>query len=93
MQLKKHRAEKIDLPRKIDNDRYMDLAAAIKYRRLALGYTQAELATALGIERQRVVVLETAGYLPSIRTLLKVAHGLGVSASSLVRDAERMAKK
>ena len=70
----------------------IDLAAAIKYRRNALGYSQDELATAIGFDRQRVIVLEKAGYLPTVRTLLRVAHALGVSPSRLLKDAERLAK-
>jgi transcriptional regulator with XRE-family HTH domain len=70
----------------------MDLAAAIRYRRNALGYSQEQLADAIGIDRQRVVALEKPGYLPTVRTLLRVADALGVSAWRLLKDAERLAK-
>lgn len=70
----------------------LDLAAAIRYRRNALGYSQDDLAKAIGIDRQRVIALEKAGYLPTVRTLLRVAEALGVSAWRLLKDAERFAK-
>jgi transcriptional regulator with XRE-family HTH domain len=70
----------------------MDLPAAIRYRRKAAGLTQEELGAILGVGRQRVCQLETTGYMPSIRSVLAIAHALGVSASQLVRDAERLSK-
>lgn len=70
----------------------MNLSAAIKYRREAAGLTQEELGASIGVGRSRVCQLETDGYLPSIRTVLAIAHALGVTASRLIKDAERLAK-
>ena len=70
----------------------MDLGNAIRRRREAAGQTQGELALAMDVSRQAVVALESSRSHPTIRTLLKVAHALGVSPSSLLRDAERLAK-
>lgn len=70
----------------------MDLPAAIRYRRIAAGLTQEALGELIGVGRSRVCQLETAGALPSIRSLHAIAHALGVSASQLLRDAERLSK-
>lgn len=70
----------------------MNMSAAIRYRREAAGLTQAELGAAIGTERFYVSKLEADGYMPSIRTVMRIAHALGITASQLVRDAEKRAK-
>jgi transcriptional regulator with XRE-family HTH domain len=71
----------------------INLPAAIRYRRAAAGLTQEELGSILGVGRSRVCQLETDGYQwPTIRSVLAIAHALGVSASRLVKDAERLGK-
>jgi transcriptional regulator with XRE-family HTH domain len=66
----------------------MDIAAAIRSRRLELGLTQGEVAFLAGMHRQGVVRLETKGNIPSIATLLRIAAALDLSAVELITSAE-----
>jgi len=61
---------------------------AIRARRLALGLSQDKFADAVGMHRAYYGALERGRWNITIQTLLKVSEGLGVSAATILQDAE-----
>jgi len=57
----------------------------IKRIRVKKGYTQLDLAVECGMEESNIGRIENGNTSPNIKTLLKIAKGLGVSLSELVR--------
>lgn len=70
----------------------MDLAIAfgkvIREMRLDAGLTQEQLGLEAGLRRTFVSLLELGQQLPSLTTLFKIAHALGVQPSEIVRRTE-----
>ena len=70
----------------------MDLAIAfgkvIRELRLDAGLTQEQLGLEAGLRRTFVSLLELGQQLPSLATLFKIAHALGVQPSEIVRRTE-----
>jgi transcriptional regulator with XRE-family HTH domain len=70
----------------------MDLAVAfgkvIRELRLDAGLTQEQLGLEAGLRRTFVSLLELGQQQPSIGTLFKIAHALGVQPSEIVRRTE-----
>ena len=46
----------------------------IKDLRLAIGLTQEELATQVGVTRQTIIAIEKGGYVPSLLLAFKIAN-------------------
>jgi len=55
----------------------------VRRRRIALGLTQVELASAAGVSRQLVVAVEAGVNTPSVDAALRLAEALGCSAEQL----------
>jgi transcriptional regulator with XRE-family HTH domain len=73
----------------------MDLAVAfgkvIREMRLDAGLTQEQLGLEAGLRRTFVSLLELGQQQPSLTTLFKIAHALGVQPSEIVRRTELLA--
>ena len=65
----------------------MDIGTVIRERRILLGWSQERLAVRVGIHKQALSVMEKPGYMPSVRTLVRVARALGMPAWELLREA------
>jgi transcriptional regulator with XRE-family HTH domain len=63
------------------------IAIRVRELRSARQWTLDEAATALGISRRSLVMIEQGTANPNLTTLLRVASGLGVSLASLVEPA------
>ena len=55
----------------------------VQEKRKALGLTQEDLATAIGVTRQTIISIEKGNYLPSILLAIKLAQVLSVSVEDL----------
>lgn len=64
------------------------LGAAIREARQRVGFTQSEVDHRAGLSASATSQAENGTRLPSLPTLMKIATGLGVSASSLVAALE-----
>ncbi|MEJ7786058.1 MAG: helix-turn-helix transcriptional regulator [Solirubrobacteraceae bacterium] len=64
------------------------LGAEVRRRRIELGLTQDVLGERAGIHRNYVGMLERGERNATVLTLLRVAGGLGVPASSLLEAAQ-----
>ena len=62
--------------------------AQVKKLRLAKGMTQEKLAERADLTAEAVTRVERGVRMPTLRTLGKLAHGLGVSPSSLLETKE-----
>lgn len=60
----------------------------LKVHRAALGITQQELATKIGVSRQSIIAIESGRYVPSTVLALKTAAVLGQPVESLFRLEE-----
>ena len=69
----------------------LPLGAALRRLRLASGMSQEALALESGVQRNFISLIETDQNQPTISTIVKLARALGVKASELVAEAERMA--
>lgn len=63
-------------------------AANMRGLRLAAGLTQEALSEAAGMEAAEISRLERGGRDPQLRTMVRVARGLGVTVAELVKDIE-----
>lgn len=65
----------------------LDVFGAANVRRLRQeqGLTQERLAEQAGLHMTDIARIETQGRDPGVRVVVKVAHGLGVPASELLR--------
>ncbi len=57
---------------------------AVRARRLALGWTQAELARRLKVHQSDLCDLEKGRHAPTLETVEKIAGVLGISAKRLL---------
>lgn len=64
------------------------LGAEVRRRRIELGLTQDELGERASIHRNYIGMLERGERNATVLTLLRVAAGLGVPASSLLEAAQ-----
>lgn len=55
----------------------------LKKRRLALGYSQGELAAMVGVSRQTVNMIENGSYNPTLALCLGICRALGVTLNDL----------
>lgn len=65
----------------------MDIGTVIRERRILLGWSQSQLATRMGIHKQALSVMERPGYMPSVRTLVRLASALGMPAWVMLKEA------
>jgi transcriptional regulator with XRE-family HTH domain len=68
------------------------LGETVRRRRLARSLSQEELAHLSGLHRTYVSDLERGLKSPSIRALAGLGHALKVAPSTLLREAEEMAR-
>ena len=66
----------------------MGIGAEIKSKRAEKGYTQDELAAAVGISRNYISDLENERYIPSVKTLSQLAKELGMDLNFLMEMSE-----
>jgi transcriptional regulator with XRE-family HTH domain len=66
------------------------LGVVLRKRRLAMGLSQEKLALEAGIQRNYVSLLELGRFSVTIKILHKLAKVLGVNASSMIRECERV---
>ena len=74
-----------------DQDRTRELEAfgmVLKETRKRRKLTQEQLAWATGMEQTYVSLLERGAKEPGVRTLLKLAHALGVSSGQFMSEVE-----
>lgn len=64
------------------------VAAAIRDARVAAGLSQSELARRTGLDLRTITRVESIEREPSISTLVRIARGIGISVSELLRDIE-----
>jgi len=62
----------------------MQIGSHVRARRIALGLSQENLATELGVKHQHVSRIELGDATPSLEMLLKVSRRLGVSTDYLL---------
>ncbi|QAY69395.1 helix-turn-helix transcriptional regulator [Xylanimonas protaetiae] len=60
-------------------------------RRLALGWSQAELATRLGVSRQTVISIERGRFDPSLPLAFRIAAMFGASIEEMFRPDDAQA--
>lgn len=68
----------------------LDFGTALRRLRRGAGLTQEQLGFESGVQRNFVSLIETNRNLPTIRTVHKLARALGLKASELVAEAERL---
>ena len=66
---------------------YEALGRRIKDARRQKGYTQEQLATAVGMSQQHIGNIETAANKLSLQALVDIAGALGVTANDLLYDS------
>jgi transcriptional regulator with XRE-family HTH domain len=66
----------------------MTIGEVLRSVRTKAGMSQGELEAASGIPKARISRYENDHVEPSLRTLSRLAKGLGVSAAHLVRQAD-----
>ena len=66
---------------------------ALRRVRLAAGMTQEQLALEAGGQRNFISLIETGQNQPTINTIAKLARALGMKASALVAESEKMHRK
>ena len=71
-----------------ERDPQVLVGQAIRARRLALGISQDKFAEKLGMHRSYYGHLERGRWNITVQTLVRVAEGLGVTAASLLQDAD-----
>lgn len=62
----------------------MNIGDKIKAKRREGGLTQSELADKVGISRNYISDLENGRYIPSVKTLSKIASVLGIDLNFLI---------
>lgn len=65
-----------------------DFGPAIRSMKTAAGISDTELAKAAGISRPHVANMRWGGFVPSFRTLLKLADALGYDLALIPRRTE-----
>ena len=74
--------------RELDTD-FVNVAVNLGRIRRRTGWTQTELAKRVGTSQPRIAEIEGAQSNPTLRTLARIAHALGVTISALVADNTR----
>lgn len=64
----------------------------IRKRRLALGITQQELATRCGLSRSYICILEREPHDLSLSNFKRIAEGLQMTPSELMKEAEEVCR-
>jgi transcriptional regulator with XRE-family HTH domain len=62
----------------------------LRKHRLAAGLSQEQLGLESGVQRNFISLIETGQNQPTITTMFKLAGALGVKASKLIVDAEKL---
>jgi len=62
----------------------MQIGSHVRAKRIALGLSQEDLATELGVKHQHVSRIELGDATPSLETLLRLSRILGVSTDYLL---------
>jgi transcriptional regulator with XRE-family HTH domain len=65
------------------------LAKRIKELRKKRGLSQEALADHAGLHRVAIGWIEQARRVPSLKTLVKISHGLGISVSELLKGVDQ----
>ena len=71
-----------------ESDPQIVLGRAIRARRVELGLSQDKFADLVGMHRAYYGALERGKWNLTVQTLVRVAQGLGVSAATLLQEAE-----
>ena len=66
----------------------MQIGSHVRAKRIALGLSQEDLATELGVKHQHVSRIELGDATPSLETLLRLSRILGVSTDYLLTGRE-----
>ena len=64
------------------------VARAIRYRRLAMGWSPNELADRTALSRQMISFIENHQRVPTIDVIARICRAFGVSVARLVAEAE-----
>jgi transcriptional regulator with XRE-family HTH domain len=67
----------------------MQIGSHVRAKRIALGLSQEDLATELGVKHQHVSRIELGDTTPSLETLLGLSRTLGVSTDYLLTGREQ----
>ena len=70
----------------------LPFGVALRRVRKAAGLSQEQLGLDSGVQRNFISLIETGQNQPTIGTICKLAHALGVKASQLVAEAEEEAR-
>ena len=74
--------------RELDRE-FVNVAVNLDRIRRRANWTQTELAERVGSSQPRIAEIEGAQSNPTLRTLARIAHALGVTLSALVADSTR----
>lgn len=67
----------------------MQIGSHVRAKRIALGLSQEDLATELGVKHQHVSRIELGDAAPSLKMLVSLSNRLGVSTDYLLTGQER----
>jgi transcriptional regulator with XRE-family HTH domain len=67
----------------------MQIGSHVRAKRIALGLSQEDLATELGVKHQHVSKIELGDAAPSLEMLVNLSNRLGVSTDYLLTGQER----
>lgn len=70
---------------------HISFGRAVRWRRVRNGISQEELGYRAALHRNYIGAVERGEINPTLRTLLKLAHGLGVAMSELIASYEEIA--
>ena len=62
----------------------------LRKHRLAAGFSQEQLGLAAEVQRNFISLIETGQNQPTVTTIFKLAGALGVKASKMVADTEKL---
>lgn len=62
----------------------------LRKHRLAAGLSQEQLGLESGVQRNFISLIETGQNQPTITTLFKLAQALGIKASKIVAESEKL---
>ncbi len=62
----------------------------LRKHRLAAGLSQEQLGLESGVQRNFISLIETGQNQPTITTIFKLAHALGIKASKIVAESEKL---
>lgn len=65
----------------------------LRKHRLAAGLSQEQLGLESGVQRNFISLIETGQNQPTITTIFKLAGALGVKASKMLSEAEKMVER